>query len=111
MSDELEELKKRKLAAMQQQYQAQMQQQVDEEQQAQQQIAALEDAVKKRLSKDALQRYGNIKTANPERAVQLLVILGRLIQLGKLNSITDDTLKAVLDKMSSEKRQTTITRK
>jgi len=107
---ELEELKRRRLEAMQRQYSDQ-QGQIDEEQQAKEQVAALEHAVKERLSKDALQRYGNIKAADPEKAIQLLVVLGRLIQLGKVGMINDDYLKAVLEKISLQRRETKITRK
>ncbi len=109
--NELEDLKRRKLEAMQRQYHGQMQQQADEEQQAKEQVAALEQAVKERLSKDALQRYGNIKTADPEKAIQLLVVLGRLIQLGKVGMINDDYLKTVLEKISMQRRETKIIRK
>ena len=111
MPDEIEDIKKRKLEALQRQYQESLQQQAGEEQEAQQQIAALENAVKSRLSKEALQRYGNIKAAHPEKAVQLLIVLGRLIQLGRVNVISDENLKTVLQKMDTEKRETRITRK
>lgn len=109
--NEIEEIKRRKMEQMQKQYQDQMQKQIEEEQQAQQQIAALEELVRARLSKEALQRYGNVKAANPERTIQLLVVLGRLIQLGKVGMISDETLISVLQRMPTEKRQTTIIRK
>ncbi|MBI3033886.1 hypothetical protein HYY72_01895 [Candidatus Woesearchaeota archaeon] len=111
MPDEIEEIKRKKLEALQRQYQEGIHQQAAEEQEAQQQIAALEAAVKSRLSKEALQRYGNIKAAHPEKAVQLLIVLGRLIQLGRVNMISDENLKAVLQKMDAEKRETRITRR
>ncbi len=111
MQDELEDIKKRKLAEMQRQYQDQMNQQVEEEYQARQQITALEEMVKRKMTKEALQRYGNIKTADPEKAVQVLVVLGRLMQMGKIREVTDESLKSILEKMNSSKRNTTITRK
>ncbi len=111
MQDELEDIKRRKLAEMQRQYQEQIHQQLEEEHQAQQQIAALEEMLKRKMSKEALQRYGNIKTADPEKAVEVLVVLGRLMQLGKIREVSDESLRAILEKMSSGKRNTTITRK
>ncbi len=110
--DELENIKRRKLEEMQRQYQDQASQQMAEEEQAQQQISALESMVRQKLSKEALQRYGNLKAAHPEKAVQLLVVLAKLMQMGRIDIVTDEQLKSLLLKMASgDERKTTITRK
>lgn len=84
--DELEALKK-------QQEQLQLQQQIEQ----------LESIVKQRMTKEALQRYGNIKTVHPEKAMQLLVLFGQMIQTNQIETIDDETLKNVLIQMNPKK--------
>jgi len=100
MSDELEEIRNQKLADLQQQA---LQEQVQEQAQVQQQLQELENLVKPRLTKEALERFGNIKAAHPEKAIQLLVTLAQLIQTGKLDSVDDRTLKEILSKLTQKK--------
>jgi DNA-binding TFAR19-related protein (PDSD5 family) len=66
-------------------------------------IDELERIVRPRFTKEALIRYGNIKAAHHERAVHVLIILGQLIQQGKLNTIDDDQLKSLLLHLSTRK--------
>ena len=100
--DELEEIKKRKLMELQQQ----QGEQVQEQQQMQAQLEQLEIVVKQFLSKEALQRYGNLKAAHQEKAVQLLVILGQAIQKGQIKEkITDEKLKEILKQLQPEKKE------
>jgi|TARA_Y100000310_G_C20640138_1_gene793443 programmed cell death protein 5 len=108
--DELEEIKKRKLEELKKAQLGQSQQQANEEEQLKQQIQQLELMVKQALTKEALQRYGNLKSAFPERAVQLLVILANAIQSGQINKIDDNTLKEILKKLSPEKKHIKIKR-
>ena len=98
MSDELEELRKQKLAAMQQQA-------VQEQAQIMQQVQQLENLVKPRMTKPALERFGNIRAAHPDKAVQSLVALAQLIQSNKLTIIDDTTLKEILLKLTQEKKE------
>ena len=102
MSD-LEEIKKRKIQEM---MAAQ-----GEEQQAQQQIHQLETMIKQFLSKEALERYGNLKVAYANKAMNVLVILSQMIQKGHIKSqISDSQLKEILKSME-KKRDIKITRK
>ena len=98
--DEFEEIKQRKLAELQKQYQ--------EQAELQNQISELETFVKARMTKEAIGRYFNIKTAHPELAVQLLVGLSQLISAGKISTITDDQLKELLSRALPKKRETKI---
>ena len=70
-----------------------------------------EAVVKQVFTKDALSRYGNIKAAHPEKAIQVLVVLGQLIQQGKVNQINDAQLRELLKKLTPEKTDFKITRK
>lgn len=87
-----------------------MQGQASEEEQLKQQVAQLEVMVKQAFTKEALERYGNIKTAYPETAVQLLVVLAQALQAGQLTTIDDNTLKEVLKKITPEKKDIKIKR-
>lgn len=108
--DELEEIKKRKLEELKNAQLGQMQQQVQEEEQLKQQLQQLEAIVKQAFTKEALERYGNLKAAFPDRAVQLLVILTQAIQSQQITKIDDNTLKEILKKLSPEKKDIKIKR-
>ena len=104
--DELEGIRRRKLEELRKQQLSQMQ----EEQQLQQQVQQLEEIVKQVLTKEALERYGNLKAAYPDRAVQLLVILAQAIQSGQITIIDDDMLKEILKKLTPKKKEFKIKR-
>ena len=109
MSD-LEEIRKRKLEELKTQQLESFQQQAQEQEQLKQQIQQLEAIVKQALTKEALERYGNLKSAFPDRAVQLLVILAQAIQSGQLTKIDDKTLKEILKKLTPKKKDFKIKR-
>ncbi|MBL7055326.1 hypothetical protein ISS07_00260 [Candidatus Woesearchaeota archaeon] len=103
--DELEAIRKKKLEALQNQQAEQSQ-----EHQAQEQLQQLEGMVKQVFTKKALERYGNIKTAFPERATQIIVLLSQAIQSGQLTQVDDNTLKEILKKITPKKKDIKITR-
>ncbi|MBI2546001.1 hypothetical protein HYV81_02365 [Candidatus Woesearchaeota archaeon] len=102
---ELDEIRKRKLEEL---MRAQQQQHNNDEQEFAQQVQQLEAIVKQRLTKEAVQRYGNIKAANPQKAVQLLAVLGQLIQGGRIDTIDDELLKKILIRMQEPKKDFNI---
>jgi programmed cell death protein 5 len=105
--DELEEIRKRKLAELQNQQQESLQ----EQQQMQAQLEQLETVVKQFFTKEALERYGNLKAAHQEKAVQLLVVLGQAVQQGQIKEkITDEKLKEILKQLQPEKKEFKIKR-
>lgn len=104
---ELDEIRRRKLEEMQGRAQANTQ----EELQARQELEQLEQAVKQHMSKEALERYGNIKSASNDRALQLLLVLGQLLQSGRIKQVDDNTLKQILLQITSQKRDFKIKRK
>ena len=107
----LEEIKRRKLEDMMRMQQEKLQQQSSEQFQMQQQIAQMEEIVKQFFSKDALARYGNLKTAHSEKAIQLLLILFQAVQKGQIKGIIDDAmLKKLLSQMEPKKREIKINR-
>lgn len=109
--DELEELRRKRLEQLRQQQEEALRQQAEEEDQLQQQISQLEAVVKQFFTKEALTRYGNLKAAHPEKAVQLLVILGQAVQSGQLKEKIDDAkLKGLLKRLTPEKKEFKVKR-
>ena len=107
----LDEIRKRKLEQLMQLQQEKLQHQAQEQTQIQQRIELMENAVKQFLAKDALERYGNLKTAHQEKALQLLVALFQAIQKGQIQSkIDDSTLKKVLEQLTPKKKEIRIKR-
>ncbi|MBI3036137.1 hypothetical protein HYY73_00040 [Candidatus Woesearchaeota archaeon] len=105
MDRELEELKRKRIEQLKQAYAERLQGQNSERQQAEmeasQQLEAIEDAVKAHLTKEALQRYGTLKLAHPETAIQLVIAVAQAIEAGKLRGMLgDEQLKEVLQQLS-----------
>jgi DNA-binding TFAR19-related protein (PDSD5 family) len=84
---------------------------IKDQAQLQKQLAALESVVKQRMSKEAVARYGNIKAGHPEKAVEVLLILGQAIDGGKISNVSDDLLKQILIKITPRKPEFRITRR
>ncbi|MCK5283117.1 MAG: hypothetical protein KAK00_06930 [Nanoarchaeota archaeon] len=109
--DELEEIKKRKLMELQARQQEGLQEQAGEQQRIQNQIEQLEALVKQFLAKEALQRYGNLKVAHAEKAMNVLAVLGQMIQAGHIKNKIDDTqFKGILKQLEPKKREFKIKR-
>jgi len=109
--DELESIRRRKLIELQRQQQEAIRQQAAEEQEAVQQIERLEESVRPFLSKEALVRYGTLKSAHGEKALQALVILAQAIQQKKIaRQLSDEEFKEILKRMEPKKRDITIKR-
>ena len=105
--DELDELRQKRLQEI---MAAQQQEEMQEQAQLQHQVHQLEAMVKAVMTKEAMERYGNIKAAHPERAVQVMVVLAQLLQAGQLKSVDDSTMKQVLARLQPEKKEFKITR-
>ena len=103
----LEEIRRKKLEEMMKL----QQQQAEEQSQIQHQIGQMESVVRQFLSKEALARYGSLKAAHQEKALQLLVVLFQAIQKGQVKGkIEDALLKKVLEQLAPKKREIKIKR-
>ena len=109
MSDEeLQELRRRKLAALQRQM-TDEQKSAQVEQQVEQQKQALLRSI---LTPEARQRLANLKMVKSEFTDQLELQLIQLAQQGKVPvPMGDEQLKKILIQLQSRKRDTTITRR
>lgn len=113
MSDEeeLEEIRKRRLAELQQQA---VQQQAVQQQAAQQQIVESQqrefeskkyELMRKILSQEGRQRLENIRMVKPEFAEQIELQLIQLAQAGRLRGpLSDDAFKKLLQQISGKKK-------
>jgi DNA-binding TFAR19-related protein (PDSD5 family) len=100
--DDIEAIRQRKLA--------ELQQGMSEQAQLGAEIARLESMVKARMTKDAAERYHNIKAANPQQAVSVLLLLSQALQRG--DAVIDDIkFKGFLEKVIPRRREFRMTRK
>jgi DNA-binding TFAR19-related protein (PDSD5 family) len=77
---------------------------VQERIQLQKQVEMLENVAKQNMTKEAIMRYGNVKTAYPEKAVKVAVIIAQMVQNGQINEKIDDfQLKNLLTQMQNDK--------
>jgi len=103
----IDEIKRKKLEEIQQRYQ----QGFNEEEALKNQIEQIEALAKQLLDKEALSRFGNIKIAHPEKAIQLASVLIQMARTGRLKEkLNDEQLKQILT-MLQEKKDFTIKRK
>lgn len=108
----MEELKKKRLEELQQQALSQQTESLREQVQLQKQVALLETIVKQKMTKEAISRYGNLKSAHIEKAIQIIAILAQAIQQGQITEqITDEKFKSILKQLEPEKKEFKITKK
>ncbi|MGM5487989.1 MAG: DNA-binding protein [Nanobdellota archaeon] len=75
----------------------------DNQQYIEEQKRQLEQSIKPYLTKEALQRYGTVKMAHPDTAMQALIKVGEILQKEN-RMINDQELKEILKGLSSQKR-------
>src|SRR5665648_476651 len=113
MTDELEQLRQRRLAELQQQQaQQQSQPQAQYEQAAKMQEAEQmkQNLLRQILTPDARERLNTLKMAKPELVAQLEGQLVGLAQSGRVKSVIDDAqLKGLLKQVQPKKREMSIT--
>ena len=73
----------------------------NEELEAQERLNEIENLVKSKMTKDAILRYGNIKLAYPQKALQFLAIAVQYLQNG-IKLIDDNLMKDILRKMNKQ---------
>lgn len=109
---DIEELKRKRMEELRQQIAAQQSESLKEQIQLQRQINMLEDIAKQKMTKEAIQRYGNLKSAHPEKAIQILAIIAQAVQQGQITEmITDEQLKGFLIQITPEKKEFKINKK
>ena len=103
----LDEIKRKKLEEIQQKYN----QGFSEEEALKNQIGQIESLAKQLLDKDALTRFGNLKVAHPEKAIQVASVILQLARANRIKEkLTDSQLKEILTHFQ-EKKEIRIVRK
>jgi DNA-binding TFAR19-related protein (PDSD5 family) len=85
--------------------------QIEHQMKLKQQVSQLEASAKLYLTPEAITRYGNIKSAHPEKALQVLLIIAQAVQSGLNERISDDQLKLMLQQMSKPQKEFKFMRK
>ena len=68
-----------------------------------QKLDKLEAISRSVMTREAFQRYSNLKLVYPEKAVRLLILIGQLVQTNRIMKIGDAELKLLLEKMDAQK--------
>jgi len=105
--DELEQIRMKRLQEMQAQA---LNNQMQQEVQLQQQVEMIENAVKTKMTKEAVSRYGNIKAVCPEKAVHALMVMARALETRQVTQIDDGLLKHFLGALTPQKKEFKIKR-
>lgn len=109
--DELEALRRRRMAELQGAQQQQIQQQAMMQEQAARREAEIQAIMRQILTPEARDRLGKVRLAYPDVAAAVEEQLIRLLQMGRIQGQVDDrTLKAILQKVSPQKRDIKIER-
>ncbi|AJF62579.1 MAG: hypothetical protein QT11_C0001G0435 [archaeon GW2011_AR20] len=70
----------------------------------QKQIQEIENIAKQYLGKDALQRYGNLKTAFPDKAIKITTLIVQLINSNQIaEKLDDEKFKFLLSQIDNKK--------
>jgi programmed cell death protein 5 len=111
MADDLEEIRRRRLQElMQSQMQQQSSQQMQRAMQEEQVASQIKVILNQILEPAARDRLSNIRTASPEFARQIEMLLIQLYQGGQLpQKLSDENFKKILEKIRSKKKETKIT--
>jgi len=106
-----EEIREKKLEELKHKIIEQQEKEKEEKLQFQQEIATLEAIAKQYMTKEAIARYGNVKVAHQEVAVQALLVIVKGVQSGKLHQKLDDAgFKDLLKQITGTKKETKIRR-
>lgn len=101
--EELERIKRRKLE--------ELQARIAEEEARRQREAERAAAMRIILTPEARQRLANLRLVKPELVAAVEEMLIKLVQAGRLSTpITDDDLKAILERIIPKKREIRIER-
>ena len=83
----------------------------EEKAKLQEQISALESLARQWMTAEAISRYGALKAAYPERALQVAALIAQLAEQRQLKEkLGDAELKALLAHLQAPKKETKIRR-
>lgn len=110
--NDIEEIRKKKLEDLQDKYFAGQKKELKKQIQLQQQIEMLENMAKQFMTKEAISRYGNLKTAHYDKAIQVIALIAQAVESGQLKGkLDDESFKNLLQQLSPEKKEFKISRR
>ena len=108
--NEIDEIKRRKIEELQRKILEKQNSELKEQIELNQQIEMLENIAKQYLSKEAISRYGNLKAAHPDVAIQAIAVIAQAA--GQIKErISDEQFKNILKQMQKPKKEFKILRK
>ncbi len=110
MPKDISEIREEKKEKLKRKFQEQRE---EKQEQAEKQANAIKkQMLKQALTKEARERLGRIRAADPEKAEQVELLLIKVWKSGQAQGkINDDKLKQLLKQISSNKRETNIKRR
>ena len=108
--NEIDEIKRRKIEELQRKILEKQNSELKEQIELNQQIEMLENIAKQYLSKEAISRYGNLKAAHPDVAIQAIAVIAQAAGQIK-EKISDEQFKNILKQMQKPKKEFKILRR
>ncbi len=108
--NEIDEIKQRKIEELQRKILEKQNSEIKEQIELNQQIEMLENIAKQYLSKEAISRYGNLKSAHPDVAIQAIAVIAQAAGQIK-EKISDEQFKNILKQIQKPKKEFKILRK
>ena len=93
--NDIDEIKRRKIEELQRKIIEKQNSEIKEQIELNQQIEMLENIAKQYLSKEAISRYGNLKAAHPDVAIQAIAVIAQAAGQIK-EKISDEQFKNIL---------------
>ncbi len=72
------------------------------------QMKQIEESAKKYLTREALLRFGTLRIAHPEKAMQVAFAISQMAQSGLNRKVDDAMLKEILMHLQAERKETKI---
>ena len=88
------------------------QKEYEEQLKLQKKILEIENIAKQHMTAEAITRYGTLKSAHPQKALQSIALIAQLVSQNQIKEqITDQQFKSLLLQLEPEKKETRIIRK
>ncbi len=70
----------------------------------QQNISLLESVAKKKMTREAITRYGAVKLSHPDNALKAVLIIAQAVEQGMQEMIDDEKFKQILLEINKSKK-------
>ncbi len=105
----LEEARKKRIEELLAMQNERLQEQMREQIQVQQQVQQIEKGAMLWMDAEAKSRFGNLRLAHPEKALQAAALIAQFVHQGKIHKIiTDEQLKELLIYLDEAKQENKI---